>query len=364
MAATSTSDIDIDIDMNINDFVQTQGNGVKGLADIGIKALPKQYIHPPEKRLDMNKVLNKGQDDHFIPVIDMSSSDRSTVERLICEAAKTWGFFQVINHGVPLEVMEDIQAAAYRFFELPVEEKRAFLKAISPSEFVKYGTSFVPHFERCLEWKDYLSMTFVSEDEARSVWPIACRNEALEYLKSTSDIISQIFEILMRGLNVNEIENKKSRLANSKALNLNFYPKCPEPELTVGVGPHSDVQTFTVLLQDDVGGLYVRGPDGESWVNIPPIKGALIFNIGDTLQILSNGIYKSAEHRVVANASNCRVSIPIFVGPSFQETIYPFPEVLEEGEKPKYKDIVYLDYVKHFLSNGHEGKVTIDFVKA
>ncbi|KAK9725437.1 hypothetical protein RND81_05G143200 [Saponaria officinalis] len=358
MAITSVSDIDI------NDFVQTQGNGVKGLADIGLKALPKQYIHPLEKRLDLNNVLNKGQDDHFIPVIDMSSSDQSTVEKLICDAAKTWGFFQVVNHGVPLEVMEDIQAAAYRFFELPVEEKRAFLMANSPSEFVKYGTSFVPHFERSLEWRDYLSMTFVSEDEARTVWPIACRNEALEYLKSTSDIISQIFEILMRGLNVNDIETKKSRLTASKTLNLNFYPKCPEPDFTVGVGPHSDVSTFTVLIQDDVGGLYVRGLDGSSWVNIPPLKGALIFNIGDSLQILSNGIYKSAEHRVVANAINGRVSVPIFVLPCFQGTLCPFPEVLKDGESPKYKEVVFLEYFQNFFKNAHEGKKSIDFAKA
>ncbi|KAL9240785.1 hypothetical protein vseg_014963 [Gypsophila vaccaria] len=171
MATKSISDID-----DIKEFVVIQGNGVKGLADLGIESLPKQYVHPPEKRLDMSKVLNKNnQLDHSIPVIDMSNTDQATVEKQICDAAKTWGFFQVVNHGVPLEVMEDVQGAARRFFELPVEEKRAYLKAYSPSEFVKYGTSFTPAFERCLEWKDFLSMAFVSEEEALSFWPIACR---------------------------------------------------------------------------------------------------------------------------------------------------------------------------------------------
>ncbi|XWS10260.1 hypothetical protein CRYUN_Cryun39dG0060200 [Craigia yunnanensis] len=87
-------------------------------------------------------------------------------------------------------------------------------------------------------------------------------------------------------------------------VNMNFYPICPNPELTVGVRRHSDMGTLTILLQDGIGGFYVKVPEdvdmkkkGE-WVEIPPVPGALVINIGDMFQILSNGRYKSAEHRI------------------------------------------------------------------
>ena len=79
--------------------------------------------------------------------------------------------------------------------------------------------------------------------------------------------------------------------------NLNFCPICLNPELAIGVGRHSDVSTLTVLLQDSIGGFYVRGNDGESWIDVHPIDGSLLINIGDALQILNNRRYKSVEAR-------------------------------------------------------------------
>ncbi|PNX62330.1 feruloyl CoA ortho-hydroxylase 1-like protein, partial [Trifolium pratense] len=70
-------------------------------------------------------------------------------------------------------------------------------------------------------------------------------------------------------------------------VNMNYYPACPNPDLTVGVGRHSDAGTITVLLQDGIGGLYVKEEkdDGkEEWLEIPPIPGALVINVGDALE--------------------------------------------------------------------------------
>lgn len=169
----------------------------------------------------------------------------------------------------------------------------------------------------------------------------------------------------MKGLHITDMNEKRwSLLTGSKRINLNYYPKCSQPELTVGVGRHSDVSTFTILLQDDVGGLYVRAPDGERWVHVPPIPGALVINIGDALQIMSNGKYKSIEHRVIANESKDRISIPLFVNPKPTDLIEPFEEVLEEsGEKPKYKKVLYSDYTLCFYRKPHDGKDTLQFAK-
>lgn len=168
----------------------------------------------------------------------------------------------------------------------------------------------------------------------------------------------------MKGLNVKEIDREKElMLMGSKRINLNYYPICPNPELTIGVGRHSDVSTLTVLLQDHIGGLYVRKQDDDTWIHVPPIPGALVINIGDALQIMSNGRYKSVEHRVVANDSKNRVSVPIFVNPRPNDIIGPLQEVLESGEKPKYKQVLYSDYVKHFFRKAHDGKETVEFAK-
>mgnify|MGYP004714447217 FL=1 len=100
-------------------------------------------------------------------------------------------------------------------------------------------------------------------------------------------------EILIGNLGVTLDDSRLESLIGNKIVNMNFYPICPNPELTVGVGRHSDMSILTVLLQDNVGGLYVKLEeeilDGrkEEWMEIPPIPGALVINAGDSLQVCS-----------------------------------------------------------------------------
>ncbi|KAL6347319.1 hypothetical protein AAG906_016744 [Vitis piasezkii] len=132
-------------------------------------------------------------------------------------------------------------------------------------------------------------------------------------------MVSRILEVLMEKLGVTLEESRIDDLIGLKMVNMNFYPTCPNPDLTVGVG-------------HGIGGLYVKmeeditsaGKKGE-WVEIPPIPGALVINVGDTLQILSNGKYKSAKHRVHSRSTQSRVSIPIFTIPRPNEKIGPLP---------------------------------------
>lgn len=183
-------------------------------------------------------------------------------------------------------------------------------------------------------------------------------------MKRSEIVIKRLLNVLMKRLNVSKLdETKESTLMGSKRINLNYYPICPNQELAIAIGCHSDVSTLTVLLQDETGGLYVRAEDGVSWIHVPPISGALVINIGDALQIISNGRYKSVEHRVTANGSRTRVSVPIFVNPRPSDVIGPLPEVLATGEKAIYKNVLYSDYVKHFFRKAHDGKMTIEYAK-
>ncbi|CAI0542054.1 unnamed protein product [Linum tenue] len=119
-----------------------------------------------------------------------------------------------------------------------------------------------------------------------------------------------------------------------------------------------------MLLQDDTGGLYVREIKEEEEEEVPPVEGAIVVNVGDAMQIMSNGVYKSVEHRAFPNKTGSRVSVPIFVGPAGDAVIEVLPEVLEGGEKKAaYKSVLYSDYTAHFFSKGHDGKRTLDFAR-
>lgn len=104
-------------------------------------------------------------------------------------------------------------------------------------------------------------------------------------------MVKRIVNILFEKLGVKLEESKVEGLMGLRMVNMNYYPTCPDPDLTVGVGRHSDMGTLTVLLQDGIGGLYVKvegntnEQEKEEWVEIPPVQGALVINVGDTLQV-------------------------------------------------------------------------------
>ncbi|KAJ9172313.1 hypothetical protein P3X46_015562 [Hevea brasiliensis] len=325
---------------DVLDFVVHKANGLKVLVDTGLQSLPRQYIQPPERRLHASQVITQ----ESIPIIDVSNWDDPQHVESIFEAASKWGFFQIINHGIPQEILDHLQDAAHGFFGLPNEERKKFWKGKSPTDTVFLATSFTPLKEKVLEWKDYLSFRYIPGDEkSQALWPSVCKDPVLDYMKRAEMVIKKLLELLLTKLNVREIDKEK--------------------EYALMVGCHSDISSITVLLQDDIGGPYVRGIEEDSWIHIPPVNGALVINIGDVLQIMSNDQYKSIEHRVVANGSKNRVSVPIFVNPGPDALIGPLPEVLETGAAPRYKPILFSDYFSYFFSKGHDGKNSINYAK-
>ncbi|KAJ8618315.1 hypothetical protein MRB53_014501 [Persea americana] len=344
-------------------FIVNEGNGVKGLADSNIASLPPRYVHPPNERIDPKQVIDASL--YLAKPIDLSGLEgekKGEVIDTLCGAAEKLGFFQVVNHGVPLELLERSKKAAHSFFNLSPEKKAAFLKEKTPCRRVHYGTSFLPAKEKSLEWKDYLSMVYVSDEEAMEFWPHECRDAVLEYMKAANKMVHAILSTLLRGLGVELDESAVTQYAEARGVNMNYYPICPRPDLTVGVGRHSDLATLTILLQDDIGGLFVKVED-NGWIEIPPVEGALVINVGDTLEILSNGRYKSAEHRVIANSTKARVSVPLFASPRSQTMIGPLPGLPEKDGKTVYRKVKFGEYTANYFGATHRGKKTLDFAK-
>ncbi|XP_071696474.1 scopoletin 8-hydroxylase-like [Rutidosis leptorrhynchoides] len=353
-------------DNSLFNFVVKEGNGVKGLVDSGVTVVPDRYIQPPHHRINKQHTT-ESLENLTIDISELNGPKHDQVVKAIAHAAETLGFFQVVNHGVPLELLESLKVAAHQFFNQPAEKKAVYLEGLSPSHMVKYGTSFVPEKEKALEWKDYVSMIYSNDVDALKYWPNECRKVALEYLKTSNEMVKKLLQALISNLGVKLDDSRLDELTGLKMVNMNFYPACPNPELTVGVGRHSDMGTLTVLLQDGIGGLYVKkaeelSPGNEEWIEIPPIHDALVINIGDTLQILSNGRYKSAEHRVRTTSIESRVSVPIFNAPLPVAKIGPLAELVTRDGVARYKEVVFEEYMNNFFGKSHDGKKSLDFV--
>jgi feruloyl-CoA ortho-hydroxylase len=358
-------------------FVVRDGNGVKGLVDSGLSKVPDQYVQPPNERIP-EKIVTANSVDAPIDLSLLDGPSRDQVAEAIVKAAESVGFFQVVNHGVPIQLLDSLKDSAHRFFGQPVEKKAVYLNGVSPSPYVKYGTSFVPGKEKALEWKDYINMIYTTDEDALNYWPNHCREVTLEYVKTATEMVNKILEVLIGHLGVTADDQSRVELVDAltgnKFVNMNFYPTCPNPDLTVGVGRHSDVGTLTVLLQDEIGGLYVKLEEEEEaaagggkqaqWMEVPPVPGALVVNVGDTLQIVSNGKYKSAEHRVRTTSKQSRVSIPLFTTPLPTQKIGPLPQLVDNDDRvPRYRDFVFQDYLNNFFGNAHGGKKSLDFAK-
>jgi isopenicillin N synthase-like dioxygenase len=106
----------------------------------------------------------------------------------------------------------------------------------------------------------------------------------------------------------------------------------------LGLGAHTDLQCFTLLWQDAVGGLQVLTKEGQ-WVKVPPIEDTFVVNIGDFLMRLSNDRFKSTVHRVYNHATVDRYSMPFFFGFNFDEKCSVLPTCTSEENPPKYEPI-------------------------
>lgn len=290
-----------------------------------------------------------------IPLIDLSplNSTESDTDALVAEvgdACKNWGFFQVINHGVPSQVREKIELASRRFFALSKDEKR---KA-SRDEVNLFGYSDFEITKSVRDWKEIFDCTienptviFASDEpddkelkELTSQWPQnppdlreACEVYAAEMQK----LAYKLLQLTASSLGLRKDRFHGFFKDQTSFMRLNYYPPCPAPQLALGLGRHKDAGAMTVLAQDDVGGLEVKRKSDGEWVFVKPIPDAYIVNVGDLIQVWSNDKYESVEHRAIVNLEKERFSIPFFFNPSHYVWVEPLEEMIDDENCAKYK---------------------------
>ncbi|XP_028790776.1 protein DOWNY MILDEW RESISTANCE 6 [Neltuma alba] len=309
--------------------------------------LPASYVRPESDRPRLSDVSTCED----VPIIDLASPDRALLLLQIREACKSYGFFQVINHGVPGEVVNNMLEVAYEFFKLPVEEKMK-LYSDDPSKTMRLSTSFNVKKEKVHNWRDYLRLHCHPLDEYLPEWPSnppSFKEIVRRYCLEVRALGMRIEEDIGESLGLRKDHIKEVLGDQGQHMAVNYYPACPQPDLTYGLPGHTDPNALTILLQDlQVAGLQVL--KDRRWLAVNPHPHAFVINIGDQLQALSNGVYKSVWHRAVVNAEKPRLSVASFLCPSNEALIGPAEQLTQNGSEPIYRAFTYAEYYNKFWS--------------
>jgi isopenicillin N synthase-like dioxygenase len=270
-----------------------------------------------------------------------SPADRAKAASEIDAAARSWGFFYAANHGVDTRLVDEVVAQGRAFFAQDLGEKMRIPMAAGGTAWRGYFPAGGELTSGRPDWKEglYLGSELGAEHprvrqgvilHGPNLWPSlpGFGETVLAYLSA----MEALGHALMRGcalglgLPATWFDEHGTR---DPLLLLRFfnYPTRPVPEGVAaawGVGEHTDYGLLTMLWQDDVGGLQVR-KDGE-WFDAPPVPGTFVCNIGDMLDRMTGGRWRSVPHRVAINTSGRdRLSIPVFFDPDFDTVIEPVP---------------------------------------
>lgn len=277
------------------------------------------------------------------PLFDANAaSARRDVADAIEAACRATGFFYVTGHRIPAQLLQLLDTASRRFFALPTEDKAAIAMA-------KGGVAWRGWFpvggeltsgKADLKEGLYLGLELPPDDQrvvaglpfhGANLWPRQVpelRAAVLAYMTATIAAARALMEGVALSLGLDAGYFEQYYTAEPTVLFRIFrYPATTDTDTASerwGVGEHTDYGLLTLLSQDERGGLQVRS--GDSWIDAPPVPGSLICNIGDMLDRLTGGWYRSTLHRVNNISGRDRLSFPLFFDPNLAAAIRPLPQ--------------------------------------
>ncbi|KAG8380738.1 hypothetical protein BUALT_Bualt06G0047300 [Buddleja alternifolia] len=327
--------------------------------------IPERYVKNLEDRSKSSDICPVSNDIPIIDVFLLANGDEDERQKLDI-ACQEWGFFQIVNHGAD-DALKKMKAAEADFFDLPLSDKMKY--AMASNDVEGYGQGYVVSEDQKLDWNDLLFL-ITSPSSSRNIkyWPLIIPGfkEAIdEYAIEIERVRDEILRNLSLLMGEKEDFLKQLHGDVKQGMRMNYYPSCARPDLVLGVSPHSDCTSITLLLQDDhLTALQIKHEG--LWVPVNPIPNAIVVNIGDVLEAWSNGKYKSIEHRAVTNVEKPRISAATFVIPGNEVELNPLETMLDDDDRPAiFKNgVKYIDYLRYTLAKKMEGKLAnIEYLK-
>ena len=294
----------------------------------------------------------------MIPIIDLTEP-KAAIAGQIADACSRWGFFQIVNHGIADTLIDRVWQQSHRFFALSQSQKRAVYRdktnprGYYDRELTKNKRDLKEVFDFGVVANPQLPDDHPDNGDAvngYNRWPMelpAFRATLWEYFGNCERLAFGLLHYYCLGLDLPANELDCHFKANHTSfIRVNHYPlddPLGEPELAsvaalgdMALHHHSDSGAFTILLQDDVGGLQVYA--NGKWWDVTPLEKAIVINTADMMQVWSNDRFRAPLHRVSPITNRPRYSLPFFFNPSYASNCAPLSP-LTVGDKPHYKAI-------------------------
>nr|APM86794.1 ACC oxidase [Paeonia lactiflora]APM86795.1 ACC oxidase [Paeonia lactiflora] len=286
------------------------------------------------------------------PVINLeklNGEERAATMEIINDACENWGFFEIVNHGISPEFMDTVEKLTKEHYKKCMEQKFKELVASKALETEINDMDWESTFQ--LRHLPISNMAEIPDldDEYRKVMK--------EFALKLETLAEELLDLLCENLGLEKGYLKKA-FYGSKGPNfgtkVSNYPPCPKPDLIKGLRAHTDAGGLILLFQDDrVSGLQLL-KDGQ-WVDVPPMRHSIVINIGDQLEVITNGKYKSVMHRVIAQTDGNRMSLASFYNPGSDAVIYPAPALLGKDAQV-YPKFIFDDYMKLYAGLKFQAK--------
>ncbi|KAK2979042.1 hypothetical protein RJ640_013676, partial [Escallonia rubra] len=293
------------------------------------------------------------------PVINLeklNGEERGATMEVIKDACENWGFFELVNHGIPHELLDTVERLSKEHYKKVMEQRFKELVASKALEGVQAEVTN-------LDWESTFYLRHLPTSNITEVPDLEDEHRKVmkEFAARLEILAEELLDLLCENLGLEKGYLKKA-FHGSKGPNfgtkVSNYPPCPNPELIKGLRAHTDAGGIILLFQDDkVSGLQLL-KDGE-WVDVPPMRHSIVINLGDQLEVITNGKYKSVLHRVIAQTDGNRMSIASFYNPANDAVIYPAPALVEKEAEEKnevYPKFVFDDYMKLYAGLKFQAK--------